>query len=53
MERMRAEGRLRPDRPGLLHDLERRRPPGPNVGKPVTPLKDANDIKELAKLESS
>jgi aspartate-semialdehyde dehydrogenase len=25
--------------------------PGPNVGKPVTALKDANDIKELAKLE--
>src|SRR5258706_8286180 len=25
--------------------------PGPSVGKPVTVLKDANDIKELAKLE--
>jgi len=25
--------------------------PGPNVGKPVTALKDANDIKELAKHE--
>ncbi len=25
--------------------------PGPSVGKPVTALKDANDIKELAKLE--
>jgi aspartate-semialdehyde dehydrogenase len=25
--------------------------PGPSVGKPVTSLKDANDLKELAKLE--
>ena len=25
--------------------------PGPAVGKTVAPLKDANDVKELAKLE--
>ena len=50
MERMRAERDFDEIDP-VFFTTSNVGGPGPNVGKPVTALKDANDIKELAKLE--
>jgi len=50
MERMRAErdfDRIDP----VFFTTSNIGGPGPSVGKPVTTLKDANDVKELAKLD--
>ena len=48
MERMREEGDFAQVNP-VFFTTSNVGGPGPSIGKPVPPLKDANDIKELAK----
>ena len=50
MERMREEGDFARINP-VFFTTSNIGGPGPSVGKPVTTLKDANDVKELAKLD--
>ena len=50
MERMRDEGDFNAIDP-VFFTTSNVGGPGPSVGKPVTALKDANDVKELAKLD--